>query len=532
MTFLRILKSSIVAGTFLLIALSCEEEIQTLGKNVTGELPFTTTKAVFDVFAFNKKIVAVHTNQLPLYQLGTFNDPVYGTRNASIVSEVTLLTEEPVFGDTSQEEEDTANADENETVKEVFLYIPYQLSSSQDSDEESFDLDSIFGNTNQSFTITISKSSFFSNLNPESSFAEAPEFYSNHDFSGTIGEVLFEGKRNISNEEIVVFKEDDPETEEDESTEIKTQFNPGIRVPLDNDFFQTLLNKEGQSELSSQDNFNDFFKSIHIAVTPDEEELMFLLDLTQAHILITYEYQDSSGEIAEKDFALTLLLVNSSGELVGNAINTFEDETLPNTIANALDDGKNADRIYVKGGATLTEIRLFEEAENGGAAIIDQIKANNWIINEASLVFHVDRGTLGNEAVEPPRLYLYNAETDEPLYDTATENSESTDPLGLFLTYDGLLQKENDLGTQYRIRITDYINNIILKDSTNAKLALTLTSHINITTVQEAVGEGGEAINIPVMATINPLGTVLFGSNDTVDEDKKLKLEIQYTEID
>ena len=37
-------------------------------------------------------------------------------------------------------------------------------------------------------------------------------------------------------------------------------------------------------------------------------------------------------------------------------------------------------------------------------------------------------------------------------------------------------------------------------------------------------------IDVPIMSTINPLGTVLFGSNVPDFDDRKLQLEIFYTE--
>ncbi|MGW9684287.1 DUF4270 domain-containing protein [Flagellimonas sp. 2504JD1-5] len=598
MKFSRILKVSTLLGALFLIITSCEEELGTIGEGVVGGEPFTTGKQSFDVFAFNKGIATVQTNQLPLYQLGTFNDPFYGRRNASIVSQLTLPNGgqgDPRFGDSTQDVEDAADSDdldatipENETVKEVFLYIPFQLppatlrdndgdgvqnsldddpndpnsdwdgdgvsdnderiigSNPFDANEDGtgddfvantfpnrFDLDSIFGNRQGEFDLRVARSTFFlRDLDPSANFEEAQEYFSNHDFTAFEGEILFEGPVTVGDEEMLFFNEDDPDTDDvDESTTVRTRLNPGIRVPLNNDFFQAnILDKEGKSELLSQSNFRDFLRGIRISGQSDMEELMFLLDLTQANITITYNFQDYNAtddviETAERDFVLNLL-VNNNGIISGNAVNTFLDEPLP--IANELDNGENASRIYVKGAGTLAEIRLFEETENGGADIINQIRSNNWIINEANLVFYVDESAGVGE--EPLRLYLYNGETNQLIFNPATENSVTNEPLGLFLEYDGILKEENNQG-KYTIRVTDHINNIIIRDSTNAKLALTLTSNIGVGAVSEAVGTQEPVLDVPVMANINPLGTVLFGSNVAPgNEDKKLKLEIYYTQ--
>ncbi|NAY91943.1 DUF4270 family protein [Muricauda sp. JGD-17] len=602
MKFYGSLKASALVGALFLLSISCEEELDTIGEGVIGGEPFTTGKEVYDVFSFNKSVSAVQTNRLPLYQLGTFNDPIYGQRKASIVTQVLLSTSNPTFGNLTQANEDAADTDgvdatipENETVKEVFLYIPFQQppSSLQDSDgdgvpnefdndssnpnsdedgdgvsdnderllgsdpfdpnedgtgddfvantfQRTFDLDSIYGDRSQTFNLMVSQSTFFlRDLDPNTNFEEAQTYFSNQDFSSFIGMELFNGEVSIDNKELLFFAEDDPDTEDvnESLTVVENRLNPGIRVPLNAAFFQeNILDKEGQPELLSQNNFRDFFRGIHLTGASDSEELMFLLDLTQANITITYEYQDyneanETVETSERDFVLNLIQIAQNGGLIGNAVNTIANDPFSPDIVSALDTEENASRIYVKGGGTLTEVRLFDELENGGTEIINQIKQNNWIINEANLVFYVDQNTLGGNVIEPPRLYLYNAETNQVIFNPATENDIVDEPLGRFLNYDGILEQENNLGTKYTIRITEHINNIVVRDSANARLALTLTSDIRNGFVFESLGVGDSRIDIPVMSSISPLGTVLFGSNvDAANEDKKLKLEIFYTE--
>ncbi|TMU55355.1 DUF4270 family protein [Flagellimonas algicola] len=606
MKFSRIIWVSAWVGALFLINTSCEEELGTIGEGVVAGEPFTTGKAEYEVFAFNKGVEAVQTNKLPLYQLGTLNDGVYGKRNASIASQLWLPNGgqgNPIFGELSQESEDNADSDdndntvqENETVKEVFLYIPFQLpptslrdndgdgvedefdndSSDPNSDEDGdgvsdneeriigsdpfdpdedgtgegfiantfakrFDLDSIFGDRTQAFNLKVSSFTYYlRDLDPNSNFEEAQEYFSNQDFLAFVDEELFSGEVIVNNEEELEWFEDDPETTDvDESLQVENRIAPGIRVELEKSFFQEILDKEGDAELISQANFSDYIRGIHLAGSSDSEELMFLLDLTQATVTITYEFQDYNSteeevETVERDFVLNLL-VNNNGAILGNAVNILQDDILPADIANALDNGENASKIYVRGGTgTFTEIRLFEETINGGGDLINQIKQNNWIINEANLVFYVDRTTLDASmgiTDEPSRLYLYNAETNQPIYDATIETSNTNEPLGLFLDFDGILQRDNNQGTQYKFRITNHINDIVVRDSTNARLALTVTSNIGIAAVLEAMGSVEEIIDVPVMSNINPLGTVLFGSNvDAADEDKKLKLEIYYTE--
>lgn len=78
MTFsVRFRFSALVAVLLLLAITACEQDPTTIGSGVVGGSdPFTTDKAVFDVFAYNKKIEAVSTNRLPVYQLGSFTHSV------------------------------------------------------------------------------------------------------------------------------------------------------------------------------------------------------------------------------------------------------------------------------------------------------------------------------------------------------------------------------------------------------------------------------------------------------------------------
>ena len=623
MSFFKRFKFPALAG-FLLVALliSCEEDLTTIGAEVIGGEPFTTDKAVYDVFAYNKKIEAVRTNKLPLYQLGVFNDPIYGKTEARITSQLLLPSSRPVFGTYSQDNEDNAENDEvistieeNEIVTNVFLYIPYMTNSKGDTDgdglineldadpedstsdtdgdgvtdnderlngtdplnvdtdgdgtndgedddtikdnfAQAVDLDSIYINNSTynkdietSFSLKVERSTYFlRDLDPNTNFQEAQEYFSTQQFSpGFVSDLLYEGEIVLSNEQILIDQEDDPDTDEIDESEVSKRIQPGIRVPLDKAFFQqNILDKEGSSELVSRPNFNEFMRGIHLSTSMITDDVMLLLDMKAANITIAYNYDSvdlnetptdtGDDEIVQKsaEFVISMLNEIQDGSFVGNAVNTFQNDLFPTNVVSAMDTGENASRIYVKGGSgAYTEIKLFAENDEDGQEFINQIKANNWIINEANLVFHVDRNALelAGGVIEPPRIYLHNAETNAPLIDIDTEVSEDQTLFGLFLNYDGIIEKSSDnRGEKYTVRITDHINNIIIRDSINATLGLSITPDIEFIGVSNAMLSNGE-VDIPVASTLSPLGTVFFGSQvDQANEDKKLKLEIFYTE--
>lgn len=607
MTFLSRFKFPALAGFFLVVVMlgSCEEDLTTIGAQVVGDSPFTTNKQVFDVFAYNKKIEAVRTNKLPIYQLGIFNDPVYGKTEARITTQLTLASGNPIFGGLSQEGEDSAAADsddttvpDNEQVKEVYLYIPYlsQAEALRDSDgdgvDDAFDvdsedpasdsdgdgitdsqerangtdplssvndtiqnnfakrinIDSVYVNgkslpenldgTSHTFSLKVESSTYYlRNLDPNTNFQQSQEYFSNKEFAPTfVGDVLATEDVVISDMEMLLTPEDSETTEDIDESLTKIHLAPGIRIPLNNSFFQeNILDKEGSSELLSQANFGEFLRGIHLSVASIDEDIMLLLDLTSANITITYEYDSynsTDGEVEknERDYVLGLLR-NTSGVITGNAVNTFVNDAYSPEILSSMDTPENASRLYLKGGAgSFSQIRLFHENKDNAEGIINQIRVNNWIVNEANLVFYVD--DTSPLAEEPLRLYMYKAGTNEPLIDYATETSSSETLQGLYLNYGGILDDSGTGAKKYTVRITDYINDLVLRDSTNVDLGLTITPDISRTVENNAMLANDTEDDIPAASTLTPLGTVLYGSTESTPSDNKLKLEISYTKAE
>ncbi len=601
-----------------LFAASCVEDDFIIGDGVISGEPFSTSKQEFPVTIKHIDVSSVQTNKLPLYQLGNYNDPIYGKTSARVITQFRLPSNNPTFGLLRQELEeledqggvqDTIN--EQETVTGAYLYIPYQQvpatnrdsdsdgvpdiydedpNSNQsdsdgdgltdneerllgtnpldpdtdgdgvldDEDEETapnnypltFDLDSIYGNAEVPFRLKVESSTYFlRDLDPNENFEQTQRYYSNQDYSDFVGStVLFEGEVEIDNKQIIFYQEDNPDTEDvDESTLLDTEktLNPGIRVPLDTDFFQeNILDKEGSVEFISQANFQSFLRGLQLSID-SSDDMMLLLDLTDAIVFIEYDYlrnnnndtlEDTSDDELEREeqtFRLNLITGGGFAPIVGNAINTWETETYNSIIQDRIDNENDQSRMYLKGGSgVLAEINLFGEGE-AGQAVIEEIRANNWIINEANLTFYVDREELdvAGSAYEPTRLYLHNGDNMRPLYKPGTESSVAETPLGFYLNYDARLQKEGDKGVKYTARITEWVNDIIVRDSVNAPIRVAVSANIGVTNYLEAIDQNTEMVNHPLMTSITPVGTVIYGPLPEQEQfDKRLKLDIFYTE--
>ncbi|MEJ2162711.1 MAG: DUF4270 family protein [Robiginitalea sp.] len=603
----RLLVSALAGLFFVLIIVSCEEDPVTIGDRVVASEPFKNGRAEFDVFAFNKKIEAVPTNQLPVYQLGVFNDPIYGRTEGSITSQLSISSTNGVqfFGRFTQyrEENDPNVPNENETVTEVTLDLPYFQNQNADNDLDgvinSLDadpddsnsdsdgdglsdsventrgtdplnpdtdgdgigdaeddvttannfpqrkqLDSIYGDRESSFNFRVERSTYYlRDLDPDADFLESEPYYSNQSYTPEYAsDLLYDGVLEISDEEILIFQEDDPDTEEDESLIVDERLQPGIRVNLDPEYFQeNFIDMEGSPELLSNANFREYFRGLHLSLNPLNSDIMILFDLSDAVLTVRYTYEvTDEGEVREVDSDEVLPLLTGGGNqpFQGNAVNPLASEEYPPEILEEFTSGdntadENASRVYLKGGAgTYAEIELFDLL--GGGEAINEIRQKNWIINEANLVFYVDRELLDASGLtdEPLRLNLFNAETNQPLYNFLTETNVEDSPYGVFLNYDGLLEKSNGKGVKYTVRITEHMNNIILRDSVNVTLGLSLTADLRLRGTTDVLLPDETEKELQEGLGITPLGTVLYGSNVDPEDPKRLRLELFYSEID
>ncbi|HAQ54451.1 MAG TPA: DUF4270 domain-containing protein, partial [Flavobacteriaceae bacterium] len=82
---------------------------------------------------------------------------------------------------------------------------------------------------------------------------------------------------------------------------------------------------------------------------------------------------------------------------------------------------------------------------NGVADELDEIRQNNWLINEANLIFYVDKDAITDGYKEPERLVLYDIDNGRLLtdynLDTTSGDSEQVDA---YTTHLGRLVRDSD----------------------------------------------------------------------------------------
>ena len=404
-----------------------------------------------------------------------------------------------------------------------------------------YELDSLIGNSDSKFKLKVSELEYFLRpFDPENNFESYQKYYSNNNipdnFSGT---VLFDQEIEINSNELVFYNEDDPETEdEDESETVKERLTPRIRVSLDKDFFQSkIIDKEDSNELSNLDNFKLYFKGIVIDAYDFTDPLLMILNFPEAEIRIVYEYQQYNKNSTDDDISddtIESIEKNYTLKLEGTKLNSFKHDPYSVTINNAISDTiNNPESVYLKGGeGIMAEIELFKD--NEGKDILEEIRSQDWLINEANLSIYINKDMLSSSGgiIEPSRLYLYDIENKAPLIDYFIDNSAGAKEYQNKVIHGGSIELDEDKnGLMYKIRISEHIKNVVRKDSTNVKLGLVVSQDIS-NTMNIEVKTKDFMTFIPGSSAISPLGTVLIGPSPSAEHyEKRMRLDLYYTKL-
>ena len=588
-----------------IVFISCNKDYKTVGLNLIDNNTFRTNLEEIPLSVKMRNIPPYVSNVVQTFQIGEYNDNIYGSSKVSFLSQVNFEDPNLVFGDYAQSNEDNPDGNisriqENETIKNVFLDIPfftniddddndgviniYDIDSTDpysdsdgdgvsDADESNlgqnpldedtdgdgildgedtesinpyagrtlYELDSLIGNTEATFKLKVSELDYFLRpYDPDSNFEKFQKYYSNNTLPENFsGYTLFDSEIKIDSNELVFYNEDDPETEEDDESEVvKERLSPRIRVDLDHDFFQTkFLDIEGSQEISNLDNFKLYFKGLVLEAYDFSDPLLMILNFNEAEIKVVYEYQkyntqdttdDTSDDTVDTEEADFLFKLN------GIKLNSFKHDPYPGYVYSAIADTvTNPERVYLKGGqGIMAEIELFKD--DNGVDVLEEIRSKEWLVNEANISIYIDKEMLSSSGgiIEPSRLYLYDLVNKAPIIDYFVDNSAGQKSYQNKVIHGGIIELDDDKnGLMYKIRISEHIKNVVRKDSTNVKLGLVVSSDIN-NTINIEVKDSEYMLFTPLSSAINPLGTVLIGPSPSAENfDKRMKLNLFYTEV-
>lgn len=416
-----------------------------------------------------------------------------------------------------------------------------------DNENKVYEIDSIYGNREATFNLKVQELNYYLNsLDPSMNFETAQAYYSNQDFlaEGFGGETLFDGNVSLSFDELRFnYAQDDPETADvDETTQVETRLTPRLRIPLNSTFFQErVIDMEGAPELANLGNFQAYLKGIIVHADGFSDDLYMLLDIGNAAIKINYIYDKYNKQGTEDDITddtIDQIPTTFSIGMNGIRVNHLKNEAFDTSILERIASsklGEPSDKVFVKSGQFHGKVRLFTpEANSNDNTLLNNLRNQSWLINEANLVFYLDQNSLtSDDALVAPRLYLYKYNSGNPVIDY---NNDLTTPVASGSTqakriFSGILERdENNRPYRYKFRITNHISQILRKDSLNVDLGVVVTGNIGDATLKKGFIDDANVIDYPAAAVLNPLGTVLIGSNPGVEnEDKKVKLELLYT---
>jgi len=518
-------------GTLTLVLfafIACENDYNSLESDIQGIDNFYTDSDVFPVVAYNKKLKPVQTNGLPSHFLGVYTDPIYGQTITNVISQAyptSSIYYNPDFGI-------------NPEYKRAYLTIPFF--SEEKTEQDTYDLDSIFGDPNSHVKLSIYRTTYFlRDYNPDEEDIDPQLYYSNnYDIDNYLGELLYE------DDNFTPVASEFPIEEEDEDgilEEVRSAV-PGLNFLLDNpndNFWETLLfDKQDMPELSNPNNFKDYFRGLYFKIEPiNGDGKIFMVDFesSAAALTVYYNNEDEDGEIVRNNkFVMNFKGANRASITYKDPTNTIIDDA--NNNADVVNGDQN---LYLKGGeGSIAVVNLFDDQ-----AVLDEFKSlykdndgnPSRLINEANLIFYVDRSVIIEplEYQEPNRVILYDIKNNVPIIDFFLDlTTNTTNPIDSKLNYSSILERDaSGKGVKYKIRLTEHLNNILLRDSLNFKLGLYLTTNINEISRADILNED-ELESIPMGTILAPKGTVLHGSNLNVPEDKRVQLEIYYTEPD
>ena len=530
-------KTSALKNLFILVILTtafiaCDKDFISLDSDISGENNFGVSDNKYEVIAYNKKLGPIQTNGLPANLLGVYKDFIYGNSTASLVTQLSPVAAsiDPKFP-------------EGIRLDSVVATIPYfSTSTGIEGEVTTYKLDSIFGEgaINLKF---YENTHFLRNFDPGSGFDKPQKYYSDRSIS-TSSQIPLASLKGVVLKAIDNFKPSNKEIKIKTGDEV-TRLAPSLRFKMDTTFWKNkIILKGGGTELSNQNNFQNYFRGIYMeAEAIDNDGSMMLLNFASPNADITIHY--SSPPLKETDS----IRVNGSYKLsfANNKINFLDNNfTLP------IPDGNPTtgdEKIYLKGGqGSMGVINLFGGTDidtNEGALNPFEAFKNDFVetdaagkfvrqkrlINEASLVFYVDQEL--TQGQEPDRIYLYNAKSKMPLIDYIIDAQNKNNIINHLGKLQRVSDDKNSQGVKYKIKITEHIKNLLLKDSSNVSLGLAVSTNVDIegSSLQNAIlsPDGTSVKTLPVSAILSPKGTVLYG-NKVNDENKKLYLEIFYTE--
>lgn len=535
--------------------ISCDKDFISLGGDIIGEENFNSIPGEeFDVALYNQKTGAVQSNNMPINQIGVYNNPFFGKTEANFVTQLELAEINPTFG-------------QNIVIDSVVMNVPYVSKIKTNSDGKT-EYELLDMNGTGSIDLSVYRNDFeLLSLNPDDNFQTSARYYSNQnakfdnaklglDALNNYGDYRLNDRYNslkpeqyehenvsfLPSKKDIVFYKFEPRkvgttfyvVTYDKTSTIESRVAPAMRIHLNSNYFLNNIIKASKDKLETNIAFKKYFKGLYLKAKEKAAGVGTLssLDFKKGSVTIYYTedkiVKNSSGVEIGNDRPRKTLVMN----MTGNTLNLYN-FTPSSGYSNFNSQDPMPQNLYLKGGeGSFTYIDLFTNA-----AKLAELKSKNPFVTEASLTFTVNDAVMGS-APHPLRLYLYDVENEtvisDYIFDTSANPSDLKTNKSIF---GGILKEEktNDVVTKryYKFRITDFVNKILKGTQKNVRLGLAVCENINDSNMsfvetkinyQNLSGDSKETNKIPRSSVYNPLGTVLYGATG----DNRVKFVINY----
>jgi len=544
--FNSVLFKSTCALALIFMNQSCENEFSEIGTDIVGTPGIEIKNKTYPVTTYNKKITPFQSNGLSENLLGYYYDDVFGATTVNFVGQLTPTSLAPDFG-------------ENTVLDSVVLTIPYN-STATSGETTTYELDSLYGT--DPIKLSVFRNNYYLRaFDPNGELDDTQNYYSN----GTLaqgetlgaseleGQLLYYSNSYLPSAKSIELWETNEETE---VFEVASTIPPSLRIHLfgetsenasvpDRFWDDVIFSKEDDEVLNKANSFYEYFRGLYFKVEANSVGNKNLAQLnfssTNSNVKMYYTYDltttvDGVEDTTNVQGEYELLFSGNRVNIFNNDFNTSILQTIEDTSTNAEGD----DYLYLKGGeGSMAIVELFSEDENGtsGTAQLNEFREINdgvittkRLINEAYLEFYVET-TLSN-LDKPRRVYVYDVENNLPVADFFLDQTSEDGSSDSKFTHLVPLTKETGADgveeQKYKIRLTEHLNNIVMRDSTNVKLGLVVSSNAGAANTRDLLNPT-DVEGVPIGTVLSPKSIVLHGNNSP-DAAKRVKFNVYYTE--
>lgn len=493
---------------FITAIISCEKDFTDIASNVVTNSKFDTKDTIIEVVVTNKAITNVRADGLAIggtlgqYLLGVYNNPNYEKVEASIVSQLAIDASINV-GDKTYGTDTTVVT----TIDTVFLKLPYQATLKADTTAD-YDLDSIIGDPTKAFNFNLYRTDTYMNRLDPVDPSKTNEYLSNHAYQIIPGElnaqVDYQFKPD-ANDTLMVYKRRLSNGLVYQSDTLRlTNNNPFARIPLDEAKIKALfVDQYGSANFESQEAINEYIKGLYLEAKGNEGSLIgFNITSTDATLRPSLEIR-YTNTILKNGSVVVDTIMKSNSFLLSNfstSLYKMEEKTYPND-----------NNIVIQGAAgNMAQIEMLTGTQ------LNDLRSKNWLINEASLTFYVNQNIVDFDTIQTPnKLFLFkDGDVASQIKDHFSEGPT---------VFDGNLILTDNKPDYYKFRITDYLSDLLLGNSSyNPKLGLKVFNN-------PTDGYTSLVDTLVTSYSWNPKTVTLLNHNKVANGERRARLKISYS---